>query len=53
MSRSDHLPILLDMENGCRQNQKGRILIYEIMWEHEASLAEEIHNSWKASHPVQ
>jgi hypothetical protein len=41
------------MENGSRPNQRGHILWYEIMWEREASLTEEIQNSWMAGHPVQ
>jgi hypothetical protein len=45
--------LLLDMENGSRPNQRGHILWYEIMWEREASLTEEIQNSWMAGHPVQ
>jgi Ni,Fe-hydrogenase III large subunit len=52
-SRLDHLPILLDMEHKNGLKHRGRILRYEIMWEREALLSEEIQNSLEASHPVQ
>jgi hypothetical protein len=52
-SRSDHLPILLDMEHDRGSRQKGLMSRYKIMWEREPSLPEEIRSSWEACHPVQ
>jgi hypothetical protein len=41
-SQSDHLPILLEVEHDVYRRQSRWILRYEIMWEHEPTLAASI-----------
>jgi hypothetical protein len=51
-SRWDHGPILLELD----KNQSAKIpwpFRYEIMWEHEESLSEEITSSWHSAGQVQ
>jgi hypothetical protein len=50
--RSDHLPIFLDVEREARTRQPHFIARYEIMWECENSLADEILSAWSASKQV-
>jgi hypothetical protein len=45
-SRSDHCPILIDLERSNDQAQLKRPWRYEMMWEREGSLAVEIEKSW-------
>jgi hypothetical protein len=45
-SRSDHLPILLDLLDGTDQGKPLRISRYELMWEREESLSSEIERAW-------
>jgi hypothetical protein len=51
-SRSDHCPILLSLEAQEPQGRSQGVARYEIMWEREASLSEEINKSWEASGPI-
>jgi hypothetical protein len=52
-SWSDHMPILLDIEQDRSQRLPKHITRYEIMWEWEASLPEEIQMAWRGGKPVQ
>jgi hypothetical protein len=45
-SRSDHLPILLDMDRDGESKRNSHISRYEVMWEHEQSLMDEIRTAW-------
>jgi hypothetical protein len=47
-SRSDHLPILLQLHRDKEPGRQGCIACYEIMWEHEESLPGEIQQAWDA-----
>jgi hypothetical protein len=51
-ARSDHLPILLDIEPDEGTRQSTRIAQYEIMWERENSLTGEIISAWNAGKQV-
>jgi hypothetical protein len=51
-SRSDHCPILLSLEAQKPQGRSQGVAHYEIMWEREASLSEEINKSWEASRSI-
>jgi hypothetical protein len=46
-SRSDHLPIFLDMAHDRNQNGQKRMSRYEIMWDREESLPEEFRCAWE------
>jgi hypothetical protein len=46
--RSGHLPILLDVDQEVGLMQHTKIARYEIMWERESSLAEEIGSAWSS-----
>jgi hypothetical protein len=52
-SRFDHLPILLELEHNRGPGRQNRIAHYEIMWEREESLPDEIRRAWEAGAPVQ
>jgi hypothetical protein len=45
-SRSDHCPILVDCSNNSGHTKGTRYNCYEMMWEREASLEEEINVAW-------
>lgn len=47
-SRSDHCPILLQLTLSDVANRRGRCQRYEIMWERDASLKDEILSAWRA-----
>jgi hypothetical protein len=47
-SRSDHLPILLEILCDREHVTQRRFLRYEIMWEREDSLPNEIEHTWDA-----
>jgi hypothetical protein len=49
---SDHRPILLELDKGMRSKVR-RIFRYEIMWEREESLHEEIGKAWETAGQVQ
>jgi hypothetical protein len=51
--KSDHLPILLEFERETGPGQQGRIARYEIMWERESSLTDEIYSAWSSETTVQ
>jgi hypothetical protein len=46
-SRSDHLPIFLEVEQDVSKRHYRHTLRYEIMWEHESSLPKAISDAWK------
>jgi hypothetical protein len=48
-SRSDHTPILLELEKDNLKNKVTRIPRYEIMWEREDTLSLEINQAWRAT----
>jgi hypothetical protein len=52
ISHSDHCPILLSLEKQDPQVHTHGIARYEIMWEREASLTEEINKPWEAARPI-
>jgi hypothetical protein len=41
-SRSDHIPILLELEHDRDPSRQNRVARYEIMWEREEPLPDEI-----------
>jgi hypothetical protein len=45
-SRSDHCPIFLSLDGERRHRPARHIFRYEVMWEREASLTEEIRAGW-------
>jgi hypothetical protein len=47
-SRSDHVPILLEMCRDESERSPKRIARYEIMWEWKKSLSEEVQVAWTA-----
>jgi hypothetical protein len=51
-SRSDHVPILLELEHDRGSGRQNRIARYEIMWERAESLPNEIRRAWEAGAPV-
>jgi hypothetical protein len=51
-SRSDHLPIFLEVEQDVSKRHYIHTLRYEIMWEHESSLPEAISDAWKNGKPI-
>ena len=51
-SRSDHCPILLATTPEEEERQKSRILRYEIMWEREESLPDEIKKAWDVGNRI-
>jgi hypothetical protein len=52
-SRSNHVPIFLEIDKEDNQRPANRISRYEIMWEREESLPEEICIAWQQGKPVQ
>jgi hypothetical protein len=46
-SRSDHYPILLNLDTSATMTRNVIQLRYEVFWEREASLTEEISSAWK------
>jgi hypothetical protein len=52
-SRSDHLPLILQMGKLEENNCKSSFHKYESMWEREESLGEEINEAWEAAGQVQ
>jgi hypothetical protein len=46
-SRSDHCPIFLDIEDENKGKARQRIDSYEMMWEREESLYEEVKTAWE------
>jgi hypothetical protein len=52
-SCSDHFPLFLYMEQEKSDKSTKRIIRYEIMWEREESLPEEIRAAWADGTPVQ
>jgi hypothetical protein len=50
--RSDHLSILLDVDQEVGLMQHTKIARYEIMWERESSLAAEIGSAWSSGRQV-
>uniref|UniRef100_A0ACD5YK46 Uncharacterized protein n=1 Tax=Avena sativa TaxID=4498 RepID=A0ACD5YK46_AVESA len=48
-SRSDHCPILIDLEKSLNKRRPKRPWRCEIMWEREDSLGEEIETTWRSS----
>jgi hypothetical protein len=50
-SRSDHCPILLDVESVQGRRPK-KIFRYEVMWEREPSLQDEIKRTWESMEQV-
>ena len=46
-SRSDHCPILIDLEKVCNRRHPKRPWRYEMIWEREASLSEEIEKKFE------
>jgi hypothetical protein len=51
-TRSNHYPILLDLVKVDRLQPNQRLMRYEIMWEHEESLPEEIKIAWEQGVPI-
>jgi hypothetical protein len=51
-SRSDHCPILIDLEKYHNRQSARRPWRYEIMWEREAFLFDEIEASWNSNPPA-
>jgi hypothetical protein len=51
-SRSDHLPVLLDVEPDDQTKVPSGGGQNEIVWEREPSLPEKIKSSWTAANPV-
>lgn len=45
-SQSDHCPLLLTIEQVTNQRSSNTIRQYEIMWEHEPSLASAVEDTW-------
>jgi hypothetical protein len=52
-SRSDHCPILLCTDQANNSDHGRHIFHYEIMWEREETLPEEIEKAWNAGAPIQ
>jgi hypothetical protein len=52
-SRSDHCLILLDMEDENKGKPHQRIDRYEMMWEREESLYEEVKTAWEGGGAMQ
>jgi hypothetical protein len=51
-SRSDHCPILIDLEKSCDRRNARKPWRYEIMWERDVSLFDEIEASWNNNPPA-
>jgi hypothetical protein len=51
-SKSDHSPVFLNLEQEHEPRPVHRILRYEIMWEREESLPEEIKRAWEDGNPA-
>jgi hypothetical protein len=52
LGSSDHCPIFLDLEQEVDSRPKRRSMFYEIMWEREDSLPQEIKAAWEAGEAV-
>jgi hypothetical protein len=52
-SRSNHAPTLLEIDRDESERSPRHIAHYEIMWERELSLPEEVRTAWAAGVPVQ
>jgi hypothetical protein len=51
-SRSDHCPLLVSLNKDAEWLKDPKTIRYEMMWEREASLGEEIEVAWNGHEPA-